>query len=206
MKEAKSKKIDPTTEEKIKSAAREVFHRKGFAAARTRDIAEEAGLNLALLNYYFRSKKKLFDIIMLESLEGFLKSMTGVFNGADTTLEQKIETIISNYIDLLSDQPNLPLFILSELKSSPEALVSKIHPKEIIGNSIFMKQLTQRLKEREINDVNPAHYVMNIMSLAVFPFVAGPLFRSMGDISEEGYLQLMQQRKALIPMWVKSIL
>jgi AcrR family transcriptional regulator len=58
------KELDTTTEAKIKAAARVVFHKKGFAATRTRDIAEEAGINLALLNYYFRSKEKLFDIIM----------------------------------------------------------------------------------------------------------------------------------------------
>ena len=46
-----------STESKIKDAAKIVFHKKGFTATRTRDIAEEAGLNLALLNYYFRSKK-----------------------------------------------------------------------------------------------------------------------------------------------------
>jgi AcrR family transcriptional regulator len=54
------KKIEPTTEEQIKEAARRVFTRKGYAATRTRDIAEESGHNLALLNYYFRSKEKLF--------------------------------------------------------------------------------------------------------------------------------------------------
>ena len=57
-----------STEEKFKEAARVVFTRKGYAATKTRDIAEEAGLNLALLNYYFRSKEKLFEIIMLEKI------------------------------------------------------------------------------------------------------------------------------------------
>ena len=57
---------NPSTEEKIKEAARRVFTKKGYAATRTRDIAEESGYNLALINYYFRSKEKLFDIVMLE--------------------------------------------------------------------------------------------------------------------------------------------
>jgi AcrR family transcriptional regulator len=50
-----------TTEERIKQAAVKVFQAKGYGAARTRDIAEEAGINLALLNYYFRSKERLFE-------------------------------------------------------------------------------------------------------------------------------------------------
>ena len=53
-----------STEEKILEAASKVFTEKGFAGTRTRDIAEHAGINLALLNYYFRSKEKLFEQVM----------------------------------------------------------------------------------------------------------------------------------------------
>ena len=92
---------DFTTEEKIKNAARNVFHRKGFAAARTRDIAEEAGINLALLNYYFRSKERLFNIVMLEAFQSFFASISIVFNDVGSTLEEKIKKFAADYIDLL---------------------------------------------------------------------------------------------------------
>ena len=93
---AKSKEVktlDVSTEEKIKEAARVVFHKKGYAATRTRDIAEEADINLALLNYYFRSKEKLFDLIMVETLSGFLQHLTAILNDGKTSLEKKIEQI-----------------------------------------------------------------------------------------------------------------
>ena len=76
---------DNNTEARIKEAARIVFLNKGFAATRTRDIAEEAGINLALLNYYFRSKQKLFNLIMLDALKIFLSSIYDVIN--DTQLK-----------------------------------------------------------------------------------------------------------------------
>src|ERR1700751_6460756 len=94
-----------STEEKIKQAARKIFMQKGYAATRTRDIAEEAGINLALLNYYFRSKEKLFDLIMLESLHDFRQHIIVALNDEKTSLESKIETLVSNYIDLLINQP-----------------------------------------------------------------------------------------------------
>src|SRR6185503_2844719 len=100
-----SKPIDSTTEARIKAAAKTIFTQKGYAAARTRDIAEEAGINLALLNYYFRSKEKLFDLIMLESMQGFIHSIAGVFNNETTSLEEKIQTLANNYIDMLTTQP-----------------------------------------------------------------------------------------------------
>src|ERR1700712_323657 len=100
---------DISTEEKIKEAARNIFTRKGYSATRTRDIAEEAGLNLALLNYYFRSKEKLFEIVMLEKMQKYFGVLAPVLNDASTSLENKVETIASKYIDLVIENPDLPL-------------------------------------------------------------------------------------------------
>src|SRR5260221_8076178 len=98
---AKMKKVGTqqlSTEEKIKVAARKVFLRKGFSATRTRDIAEEAGINLALLNYYFRSKQKLFEEVMREKIQTLLQTVIPVLNNQSTNLEKKIELVVSNYI------------------------------------------------------------------------------------------------------------
>src|SRR5688500_7452128 len=97
---AKATKIaaDPSTEEKIKEAARKVFTKKGYAATRTRDIAEEADINLALLNYYFRSKEKLFDIVMTENLQQLLMVLKGVLHDQNSSLADKVTAIVANYI------------------------------------------------------------------------------------------------------------
>ena len=85
-----------STEEKIKGAASRVFTQKGYAATRTRDIAEESGLNLALINYYFRSKEKLFDIIIVEHLQLFIHSVMGIVNDPKTTI---IDQSLYRYAD-----------------------------------------------------------------------------------------------------------
>src|SRR6186997_2175697 len=105
---------NPSTEEQIKDAARRVFTQKGYAATRTRDIAEESGCNLALINYYFRSKQKLFDIIMLEHIQSFVVSIMPILNDRHTTLKEKVAALVSHYIDMLKESPDLPIFILSE--------------------------------------------------------------------------------------------
>jgi AcrR family transcriptional regulator len=200
------KEIDTTTEAKIKAAAKLVFHKKGFSATRTRDIAEEAGINLALLNYYFRSKEKLFDIIMFETLQDFLNSIQEVFNSEKTSLIQKVELLVSNYIDVLTANPDIPLFLLSELKTQPDELVTKMGMKEIIMNSHFLKQFQQGVKEGKIIPIHPLHFMMNMMSMIIFPFVGRPIVRGLGNLSQKDFEKLMQERKILIPKWVKAIL
>src|ERR1700755_347789 len=122
----RKKEDHESTEQKIKEAARKLFTQKGFAATRTRDIAEEAGLNLALLNYYFRSKQKLFDIIMMENFRQFIKGISFNFLEEATPLDEKIGKIVTLYIDFLTQHPDLPLFILNELRNNPDQLAANV--------------------------------------------------------------------------------
>jgi len=194
-----------STEEKIKAAARIVFMRKGYAATRTRDIAEESGLNLALINYYFRSKENLFNIVMLELCQLFVSSVKELLNDPNTTLQQKVEKLVNHYIDMLLVNPGLPFFILNEAHNNPELLLSRIG----MGNDAENLYITTQWKERQKligHNINPLHIILNTMSMTVFPFVAAPILRTKSKISTDAYNQLMQERKTLIPQWIAMIL
>jgi AcrR family transcriptional regulator len=200
-----TKKIKPepdsSTEGKIKTAARKVFMQKGFAATRTRDIAEESGINLALLNYYFRSKEKLFNEIMMEKMQQFFGILLPIVNDPSTKLETKIELMVSNYIDMLSANPDLPLFVLSEMKGQSEK-IKKILPVQKITDKIsFIKQLKEKRP-----DINPIHFLMNILGMTVFPFVAKPAFELIAATNKNQLEAILQERKKLIPLWVKAMM
>ena len=198
--------LKPGAEEKIKSAARELFHRKGYAGTKSRDIANAAGINVAMLNYYFRSKQKLFDLIMLESLQHFLSSMSDVFNDEKTDLDTKIRVMIGNYIDLLIDQPDIPLFIMTELRAHPTDLIHKMGAKDLLMRSFFFRQLQERLQKSKSSAVHPLHFLMNIMGMTIFPFISSPMLKNLGNMSDKNYTEMMIERKKLIPLWVKNML
>jgi len=202
----KKKELDNNTESKIKNAARVVFHKKGFAAARTRDIAEEAGINLALLNYYFRSKEKLFNMIMLETMQEFMKSFLGVFNDENSTLDEKIEKIASSYIDLLIVQPDIPLFMMSEIRNNPSELMERFQSKHFFFESIFAKQFLKEIEEGRIIDITLYQFIVNLLGMLVFPFIAAPLLKVTAGFSDEQFKDLMLERKKMIPIWMKSIM
>lgn len=206
LKKKETKPVDITTEKKIKEAARVVFHKKGFAATRTRDIAEEADINLALLNYYFRSKENLFEIIMFESLLGFFQNLVAVLNDETTGLKAKIEQLASRYIDYLSKEPDIPLFIMSEIRNKPDSFFEKTSLQHTIMNSFFLKQYSQAVKKGKITEINPLHFLVNLLGLIVFPYIANPMVRRMGELSDEQFDQLMQERKKLIPVWIKAMM
>ena len=197
---------DASTEEKIKAAARVVFHRKGFAAARTRDIAEEAGINLALLNYYFRSKEKLFVLVMIETLTEFFGSVSVIINNPETTFEEKIEQFAAGYIDLIFREPDIPLFIMSEIRNNPEQLLQKVDIGKTVFNSVFIRQFTEAVEQGKIKDQNFLHFMMNFIGLIVFPFIAKPLLQAISGLNEDQFNALIQERKKLIPVWIKAMM
>jgi len=114
--------IDISTEERLKEAARTVFTRKGYAATKVRDIAAEADINLALVNYYFRSKEKLFELIMAEAIQKLFDKIQPIIYNESTTITEKIELIADHYINLLIENPDLPLFFVSEVMSGSNKL------------------------------------------------------------------------------------
>jgi len=203
-KKQKSRSLDANTEEKIKAAAKTVFHKKGFAAARTRDIAEEAKINLALLNYYFRSKEKLFQLIMLETLVEFNQTMGEVINDKKSTLEKKIQLIAEKYIDLIIKEPEIPIFIMSEIRTNGAEILEKL-PASTVLQSVFIKQYRQAVKNKIIMEPNPLHFLMNLTGLIIFPFINSPILKRIGKLNDKQFEKLIKERKQKIPIWIKAM-
>lgn len=190
-----------STEEKIIAAARKLFTQNGFSATRTRDIAEEAGINLALLNYYFRSKKNLFQIIIEEKFDELFGMIGPILSDANISLEKKIETLVTNYTELLLANEDLPFFVLSELKSN-EFIIDKVKQNaQLLSQPIIENQLRER--GFTISTVN---FIMNVISMTLFPFISKPLFVSTGLVKEEQFTGFVLDRKQHIPTWVMNTL
>ncbi|GLR15750.1 TetR/AcrR family transcriptional regulator [Portibacter lacus] len=194
------------TEGLIKEAARKLFHEKGFAGTKTRDIAEAAQINLALLNYYFRSKKKLYDIIMMESIQHFFSDLVVVINNAETNFLEKLQELAIIYIDMLSQNPDIANFILNEVRQHPDQFTSKLGALEMAKNSVFLKQYTEAVKEGVIPPVHPAHFLMNFAGLVVFPFIVTPMVSVVTGLPRTDLIELIQERKRLVPLWIQSML
>lgn len=197
---------DLTTEEKIKAAAESIFLEKGYEATKTRDIAEAANINLALVNYYFRSKKGLFDIIMMDNLQRFFGIILNVLNDPNTSINAKIEAFVDHYIDLLKKDPNIPLFIFSEVRNHPAEFMAKMGIKEKIQQTYFIQQFQEEVIGKSTLEINPLHIFMNLSSMIVFPFIASPIMTEVFSINTASFNQMMEERKKLIPQWIKIML
>lgn len=195
---------DVSTEERIKDAARMIFTKKGFLATTIRDIATEADINVASVNYYFRSKEKLFAFIMEETIQKLFNKIEPVLNDENTSLFQKIEVCVGYYIDQVLENPDFPFFMVNEVMAGSTKLpmISNI---KLLVNSHFAKQLRALETDGKIN-FHPMNLVWNISGMIMFPFLTRPQLLQNGNFTSDEFYQLMQERKKLIPIWMKQIM
>ena len=198
------KKEYSETEIKIKTAAKSLFLKKGYSATTTRDISKESDINLALLNYYFTSKKKLFEIIMLETFYDFISKMVEVYNDEKSTLEEKLKLTSSKYIDMIIAEPHLPTFVVNELKNNPSTILKIL--KGQIMESKLVDQYNEGVKKGVYKKIDPIHFVTNILSLIVFPFISSPIIIKMKKFNRKEFNDMMHERKKLIPQWILQMI
>jgi TetR/AcrR family transcriptional regulator len=182
------------TEALIVQAARKVFVRKGFAGARMQEIADEAGINKALLHYYFRSKEKLFDKIFLEAFKNFWPSIQTELEQGNGSVKCLIKAAVNAYTDMLMEMPYLPAFVIGEINRSPERMeellkATGINPALIIG------VIERGIENGEVIRIDPRSLVINIVGLSLFPFISRPLLSRMFFESNEEFMTFVENRR-----------
>ncbi|HAG15428.1 MAG TPA: TetR/AcrR family transcriptional regulator [Bacteroidales bacterium] len=195
--------IEKNTEEKIVQAAEKVFIEKGLAGARMQEIADEAGINKALLHYYYRSKEKLFEVVFKLAFKSFVPNLVKAFDGPEDFFT-KIERFVETYLNLIEKNPHIPIFIINELSKNPNRLVSLISYLNIDIQPIF-DVIEEEIEKKTIKQIEPQELIINILSLCVFPIVAKPMVQTIlfkGYESE--YNALMKKRKSSIAQFVIS--
>lgn len=197
---------EQATEQKILDAARVVFLRRGFAGSRMQEIADEAGINKALLHYYFRNKEQLFETVFREALMRLLPMIKTVLS-SESPLEEKIEQFVLQYITVIADNPFVPGFILHEVTSNPERLPKLLPFDKIDIPQTLVLQLQQAVSEGRIRPMPPRQLVANIIALCVFPFVAKPVLQFALDMpTEEDFRQFIEERKkTLVPFILNAL-
>ena len=195
------KKKDATTQEKILEAAKKAFVKKGMAGARMQDIADEAGINKALLHYYFRSKEQLFDMIFKEAASKLFPKINFIFE-SDMPLFEKIESFVSEYITVMLENPYLPLFVLNEINRDPVYFLEKVWGGNKPKPAKFLQQIEKEVKKGTIKSISPVQLLMNMISMTIFPFIAKPMFQINIGLDELQFRSVMEQRKKEVPKFI----
>ena len=186
-----------TTEEKIFNAARIVFQRKGFSGARMQEIADEAGINKAMLHYCFKSKELLFKAVFSNAFGQLAPQINEIFNSQDSIFD-KIIKFTHSYISFVMLNPYLPQFIIQEMNNNPEFVMSFMKNENRPNPAVLISQIETEIAEGVIKPINPKQLLMDIFSMTVFPFAAKVMMKGMIQISDSEFNEMMEERKTTI--------
>ena len=185
---------DKTTENQILDAAEAVFQSKGMDGARMQEIADKAGINKAMLHYYYRSKQQLFEAVFKKAFSLLAPQLDRIIND-DSSIEEKIRNFTFNYISFVSNHPSLPNFIIQELNRNP-GFAERLRQTEGFPNiNKFKRQLNEEIEKGTIISIKAEQLLINILALNVFPFIAKPLLKTFINIDDAFYKQLIEHRK-----------
>jgi len=189
------------TESRILEAAKEQFIRNGLDGTSMQNIADAAAINKSLLHYYFRSKEKLFDSVFNYALKRFVPQIHDIVV-SDNSIFTRIEMIVNQYMDMLDENPFIPLFILHEIHRNPQ------RPADLLlGSGLDLKLILRNLIREDdrklMRPIDPIHLIVNIISLCVFPYVASPLIdQIMFNNRKELSLKFREERKEEITRFI----
>jgi AcrR family transcriptional regulator len=195
-------KTDLQTEEKILIAAEEEFLEQGFRGARLQKIADSAGLNKALLHYYFRSKDRLFEVVFekiaSEIISQLLEKIT-----SETTIFEKIRFFFDYHISAIENNQRLPLFVINEIARNPERIFQFIKKDDVSDlKKILEAQLISEIERGIIRPIALEELILNCISLSVFNFIAKPMYMEVLGISNKDFAKFLIQRKTSLAEFV----
>jgi TetR/AcrR family transcriptional regulator len=204
---------DGDTERRILDAAHRVFLRGGTAGARTQEIAAEAGVNSALLHYYFRSKERLAAAVFRRAAGELFPAVAGILL-SDRSLEDKVREVISVELDRLSRTPYLPAYVISELAYHPErihqllAAVTGERP-GALGQTVLQKiqgQIRAEVRAGRMRSIRAEQFLVNLLSLCIFPFAAQPMLAALLGLDGEPFTRFIKDRKRELPEFFMTAL
>ncbi len=195
-----------STEEKIIHAAEEVFTRKGMQGARMQEIADRAGINKALLHYYFRSKDRLFFEVFKRVVPVMFSGVFGILD-EDIPLFEKIERFTASYMNQIQKHPHFPMFVVKALEGSPgrfaETILSTFENLGFNPVERLDRDVQREIRNGNIKEIDTRHLMVNIMSMTIFPFVIRPFLKNLafsGD--DEAYDLFLEERKTEVSSFV----
>lgn len=190
-----------STEAKILAAAEQVFLRSGYDGSRMQEIADLAGINKAMLHYYFRSKDLLFERIFEQKFISFFPQIQEL-SSSPLSFTDKICQYSTMHINLLRQNPYLPLFIINTVHKNRD--FAQRLPITIATE--FVQSYYDDLAADKVRSLNPIQFLVSVMSMCIFPFLSKPILQHMAALSDLDFDAFMEQRSQEIQTYIRSIL
>lgn len=184
---------DTGTEQLIKDTAKRVFFAEGRLHATTQDIADAAGVNRTLVNYYFRSKDSLIKQVYEDGMNDLSTRLVQVME-TEKPFREKVEEFIDVFMADSMEYPYQETFLITEMNTHGN-IYHKDNMSEKIEN--FSRQIQAEMDAGKLEKMDPIHFSMNMFSMMIYPLIMKPMYKQFYNLDEEQFNKLMLERKEI---------
>ena len=195
---------DQETRDRILDAAHRVFTRRGTAGSRTQEIADEAGVNKALVHYYFGTKAALADAIFEQALAALQPLIWGILGDPARTLEQKVAAIVEAQMEFHTARPYFAGYLVSELYAEPHRIARLMGKRGPVPLDVLRAQLREAARAGRIRPTRAEQFVATMMGLLIFPFAVRPALCHLLQMDERAWQTFVEERRRLLPGFVMA--
>ncbi len=190
---------DAATRDRILAAAHRVFLRHGTAKARTQEIADEAGVNKALVHYYFGTKDALADAVFAAAAGQLMPRIFAILADPELSIEAKVRAVVREQVDFHVARPYLAVYVVTEAHTQPERVKAILRTAGQPPIGALRKQLAAAAAAGEIRRISAEQFVVNLIGLLVFPFVVRPVLETLLGLDAERFPAFIEARKRELP-------
>ncbi len=194
-------------ERRILKAAGEEFAEKGFFGARTQSIADAAGVNKAMLHYYFRSKDRLYQQVIILTFKGLLTRVMFSWSTAGS-LSERLAKLVDNYLDTFARNPQFLKIIMREVVDGGERLKKSLREfrswRDDDQGFKPMDVIRRAGSELGMAPEETIHYIMNVVGMCVVSFISPIIVENVIDFDLPDMDQYMSQRRKAIKAMVQA--
>ncbi len=192
---------EENTEQNILDAAKNVFQSKGLDGARMQEIADEAGINKAMLHYYYRSKQLLFEAVFKNAFSLLAPQLNIILND-DSSIEEKIRSFTNNYTAFMMKHPYLPNFIINELNRNEDFILKLKENRGFPNLDKFKARVEAEISQGILKPIDPDQLFVNVLALNIFPFLGKPLIKAFTNKNEKSYKEFVENRKTEVANFI----
>jgi len=191
--------VDSQAEQQIKETAMRIFFVEGRLHATTQVIAKEAGVNRGLIYYYFQGRDQLFEVVFKEAVLVVRNRMQELFLSSSLSFRKKISEFIEVTINQSIKYPYLDMFLITEMNKDSSNVLAPLRDelrKQLL--QMIERDLKLEIAKGSVPKMSPEQFLINVISLCIYPILYKPMLLQMINISDSGYTKMIQERKSLI--------
>lgn len=185
------------TQKLIIEKAKILFFQKGFLNATTQEIADEAGINRALIHYYFRSREQMLDALLVETIQEKKDRVRSILT-SDRPFREKIASYIDTVVDYGLMYPYLENFIISETARHPDRLKDICSKDRVKSSDLISAELEEEIRKKRIAPISAVHFMVNLSALCNYPLLAKSVLQVIHGMTDASYRKFLQERKQII--------